>query len=66
MEAEADDGCNPVTTTVTGAGSTAVPFVVGTSFDISRLVRLDGNEPWTTGVEGGCTVLVPRCRYSVA
>jgi len=66
INAEADDGCNPVSVTVTGAGSVAVPYVIGTTFDFTRLVRLDGNEPWAVGTDGGCTVLVPRCRYSVA
>lgn len=66
ISAEADDGCNPITTTITGAGSVGSPFVVGTAWDPTRVFRLDGNEPWTTQVVGGCTIIVPRCRYSAA
>lgn len=63
LSAAADDGCSPVQIDVAGAGSTAVPFTVGATFDPTRLVRTDGNEPWTIETIAGCDVLVPRCQY---
>ena len=63
--AAADDGCSAVRATVTGAGSSATPYVIGTTTDLTRLVRLDGNEPWTVDVVSGCSMIVPRCIYSM-
>lgn len=60
VSAEADDGCNPVGVQLSGSGTDAAPFVVGTTWNPERAFRTDGNEPWQVGTEGGCSVLVPR------
>lgn len=63
VAAATDDGCSAVRATVSGAGSSGSPFSIGTTADWTRLFRLDGNEPWTLAVVGGCTMVVPRCTY---
>ena len=62
---EEDDGCNPVQITISGAGSAAAPFVIGSTFDVTRVVRLEGNEYWAVDDVAGCDVLVPRGQYEL-
>lgn len=65
IAAAADDGCRPVSIGVTGAGSLAAPFALSANLDLTRLVRLDGNEPWAIGTDGSCQILVPRCSHQM-
>lgn len=58
-----DAACSPVEVTVPGAGTTGSPFLVTAELHLDRVFRLDGNEPWALGTEGGCEVVVPRCLY---
>lgn len=62
-----DDGCALVTIEVTGAGTTAAPFVITPTAHLSRVFRSDGNEPWVLTTDGdGCDIVAPRCQYDVA
>lgn len=64
LAAAPDGDCDPVEITVTGAGSSAVPFTIGGVLHLSRFLRLNGNEPWHVETNvGGCDEILPRCQY---
>jgi hypothetical protein len=64
VSAAADGDCDAVEISVTGAGSSAVPFSIGGILHLSRFIRFDGNEPWAIQTDGnGCEVIYPRCQY---
>jgi hypothetical protein len=55
--------CDAVEIEVAGAGSSAVPFTIGATLDLTKVVQLDGYEPWTVDTVGGCDLIVPRCQF---
>src|SRR5678815_3304611 len=60
-----DDLCEPVQIAVTGAGTTVSPFQIAATTDLTRIFRLDGNEPWQVETVGSCDVVTPRCQFEV-
>lgn len=58
-----DGDCDGVEITVSGAGSSAVPFEIGGVLHLTRFLRTLGNEPWAIGTDDGCEKIVPRCQY---
>jgi hypothetical protein len=58
-----DDPCEPVEITVTGAGTTASPFLITPETHLDRIVSTDGWEPWQIENVAGCDIITPRCQY---
>lgn len=63
VSAATPGACDAVEITVTGAGSSAVPFSIGATLDLDLVARTDGNEPWKLATADGCLKLVPRCEF---
>lgn len=58
-----DDGCDPVQISVSGAGTTASPFLIAANTDLSRVVQTAGWEPWQIETVAGCDLITPRIQY---
>lgn len=54
---------DPITVTVTGAGSTLSPFTVGASIDLDLIVDDQPCNPVTVAEIGGVPKITNRCTY---